>query len=287
MPPAKSECYSEVANDKWIQPASVGGMWYPKLYESDFDSDKHIVLHFHGGAYVLGGVRPKEGGWGPGILAKAIHGLVFCPQYRLSSKSKGRFPAALQDSITSYQYMLGLGIPSSRILISGDSAGGNLALALVRYLGEQSSSSLPTMSLPLATLLWSPWLDLAADPYAVELHRNSNTDYLTHVLIQWGSRAYRPPFLKANHPYLSPLNNPFATQVPIWMQHGTAEVFFDAQKAFYKQMKQVSGNKIERLEIPNAPHNTFLGGLVLGFEKQAVDAAESACTFVNCQVYEA
>lgn len=52
-------------------------------------------------------------------------------------------------------------------------------------------------------------------------------------------------------------------------------------------MKEVAGNKIERLEIPNAPHNTFLGGLVLGFEKQAIDAAESAYKFLNRQEYEA
>lgn len=107
------------------------------------------------------------------------------------------------------------------------------------------------------------------------------------MLVQWGVRTYRPPFLKASHPYLSPLNNPFATKVPIFLQHGTAEVLFDEQKLFYLQMKEVAGNKIERLEIPNAPHNTLLGGLVLGFEKQAIDAAESAYKFLNRQEYEA
>ncbi|KAL8829799.1 MAG: hypothetical protein Q9191_001802 [Dirinaria sp. TL-2023a] len=281
MNPAKAEIYSGVVNDEWIQPASTGGMWYPKLYESNVDKNKHIILHFHGGAYVIGGVRPKEGGWGREILAKAINGSVFCPQYRLSSKLKGRFPAALQDSITSYQYLLALGIPSSRIIISGDSAGGNLALALLRYLGEQNNFSL--MPLPSAMLLWSPWLDLAADPYAVERHRNSQTDYLTHALLQWGSRPYRPPFLKANHPYLSPLNNPFATKVPVFMQYSTAEVLFDEQKAFYLQMREIPSNNIERLEMPNVPHDIFLVGDLLGFEKQTIDAAESAYKFLKSQ----
>ncbi len=70
-------------------------MWYPERYKPRVNTNKKIVLHFHGGAYVLGGVRPMEGGWGPEVLAKAIHGLVLCPQYRLSSEHRGRFPAAL------------------------------------------------------------------------------------------------------------------------------------------------------------------------------------------------
>ena len=276
MDPAKSESYVGVVNDNSVRPTVIGGMWYPKLYEPNVDKDRKIVLHFHGGAYVLGGVRPMEGGWGPEVLAKAIHGLVFCAQYRLSSQPESRFPAALQDSITSYQYLLNQAILSSRIVISGDSAGGNLALALLRYLGEQQS--LPK---PFATLLWSPWLDMTADPYAVEHHRNGKSDYLTPVLIRWAVRAYQPSFLEANHPYLSPLNNPFATKVPIFMQYGTAEFLFDEHRDFYLQMKEIPGNHIERFELANAPHNTFLAGLILGFEKQAREAADIAYDFIN------
>jgi len=277
--PAKPESYSGVASDDWVQPIPIGGMWYPKLYEPDIDTNKKIVLHFHGGAYVLGGVRPMEGGWGPEVLAKAIHGLVLCPQYRLSSEHKGRFPAAFQDSITAYQYLLNQGIPSSRIVLSGDSAGANLALALLRYLGENGSS----LPLPFAALLWSPWLDLAADPYAVVSHRNGKIDYLTPELMEWGLRTFRPWFLEANHPYLTPLNNPFATKVPIFMQYGTAEVLLDGMRAFYSQMGGIAGNSLERLETPNAPHNTFLGGQLLGFEKEARNAAERANQFLDSQ----
>ncbi|KAG7004272.1 hypothetical protein G7Y79_00026g058560 [Physcia stellaris] len=261
--PAKPDFYSGFVEDRCIQSVPISGMWYPKEYESAIDTNKRIVLHFHGGAYVLGGVRPKEGGWGPEVLAKAVDGMVLCPQYRLSSQYKGRFPAALQDGITAYQYLLNQGIPSSDIIISGDSAGANLALALLRCLSENGGS----LPLPFAALLWSPWLDLAADPYAVNAHRNRKTDYITPVLVEWGLRTYRPPFYDANHPYLTPLNNPFATKVPIFMQYGTAEVLLDEQRAFYSLMEEVAGNSLERLEIFNVPHNTFLGGPILGFER--------------------
>ena len=150
---------------------------------------------------------------------------------------------------------------------------------MLRYLGENGSC----LPLPFAALLWNLWLDLAADPYAVESHRNSKTDYLTPGLIEWGLRAYRLSFLKATHPYLTPLNNPFATKVPAIVQYGTAEVLLDEQRAFCSQMEEIAGNSLERWEIPYAPHNTFLGGQLLGFGKEARDAAMMANKFLDGQ----
>lgn len=59
------------------------------------------------------------------------------PQYRLSHNDRTRFPAALQDVVTAYCYLTkDVGIPASKIVLSGDSAGANLVLALVRYVTE-------------------------------------------------------------------------------------------------------------------------------------------------------
>lgn len=198
MNPAKPASYSGLAKDKSVKPAIIGGVWYPKFYQEADENTKLVVLHLHGGAFVLGGVRPKEWGWGPGNLARAIDGYVFCPQYRLSSESepKGRFPAALQDSIISSGYLLSQGIPSSRTVFSGESAGGNLALTLLRYVSEHHNL-LPS---PFATLLCSPWLNLAADPNSIDRHISSKTDYRTPVLVKWGLRTYRPSFLDARLP---------------------------------------------------------------------------------------
>jgi acetyl esterase/lipase len=122
--PAPKEFYREVLEDPEIKPAVIGGMWYNTPYVAGKHEvqGRRVVLHFHGGAYVVGGYRPKEGGiWGPGNLAKRFGAFVFCPQYRLSSLPNGRFPAALQDAVTSYKFLLDLGIPASSIILSGDS----------------------------------------------------------------------------------------------------------------------------------------------------------------------
>ena len=70
------------------------------------------------------------------MLTKLLNCIAVLPQYRLSSNSHGEFPAALQDAITSYSSLLNMGISPQRIIVSGDSAGGHLAISLLRYLVE-------------------------------------------------------------------------------------------------------------------------------------------------------
>lgn len=100
-----------------------------------------------GGAFVINDGRIDD----TGFLAKTFLkyssvSTVFTPQYRLASNG-GRFPAHLQDAITTYHHLIKtLGIDPAKIIISGDSAGANIALALLRYLveyGEQNGLQSP------------------------------------------------------------------------------------------------------------------------------------------------
>jgi len=88
-------------------PATVGGTWYPSAYSSSNSSLKEtetVVLHFHGGAYVGGDGRFDD----CGFLASTLIRHAGCQPhllYRLSGAPVyGRFPAALQDALTSYLY---------------------------------------------------------------------------------------------------------------------------------------------------------------------------------------
>jgi acetyl esterase/lipase len=67
------------------------------------------------------------------LLQQTSAAYVFCPQYRLASNPGGRFPAQLQDAVTSLLYLTDeMQVPARKITISGDSAGGNICLALLR-----------------------------------------------------------------------------------------------------------------------------------------------------------
>ncbi|MCJ1376411.1 hypothetical protein MMC20_007653 [Loxospora ochrophaea] len=279
MEPASTNIYRGILDNPNIRPAKIGGMWYPKLYSPTTNRGKKIAMHFHGGAFVVGGCRPLEGGWGPEVLAKRLSGLAFCPQYRLAVYPNSCFPAALQDGITAYAYLLSLGIPASDIILSGDSAGGNLAIGLVRYLGEHRG----VLPEPSAAFLWSPWLNLQVVPGIVDKHRNYQTDYLSDELGYWGVRALTAAgsAVSPDSPYLSPLGNEFATKVPVFVQTGSAEVLTDDHVLFSKAMKDVPENRVELYETANAPHDTFAAAHVLGFVKEAKDAAGAACKFLE------
>lgn len=82
MKPTAPTSYLRVARDNSIQPAVIGGGWYPKFYQNRVESNRIVVLHLHKGAYVLRGVRPKEWGWGletlpkPSMDTSSVHSTV-------------------------------------------------------------------------------------------------------------------------------------------------------------------------------------------------------------------
>ncbi len=140
--PAAPEFYQQIPGDSKpaIQPTVIGATWFPKLYNPTNDNGKNIILHFHGGGYVLGGSRDTACNFSANNLIKATSAMVLFLQYRLASSPGGEFPAAFQDAVTSYTYLLhDLGIAPSRITISGDSVGAHLAVTLLRYISQNGS----------------------------------------------------------------------------------------------------------------------------------------------------
>ncbi|KAL4996714.1 Alpha/Beta hydrolase protein [Aspergillus recurvatus] len=281
--PSSSPYVGVLAIDPAICPSQIAGFWY----ESPPPEDKTpalVVLHFHGGAFVLGGARPADGFCsGPIALSKRLSCPVLMPQYRLSN-SRDRttcFPAALQDAVTAYTYLLyTLGVAPENIVLSGDSAGGNLAIALLRYVKDEIAGH--HLPLPRAILLWGPWVDLSAPGSQYDCHRNVSTDFLFDALGEWGVRCYLPDGWDSKHqfyPYISPLAGEFQTEVPIFIQTGRAEVLYDSHVEFTRNLKE-RGCAVEFVEIDNAPHDTFVGAEILGFREEQEGAINRAVKMV-------
>lgn len=141
--PADSEFYVGVTADEKIKPETIGGTWYPDPCSSDtvLPKDKHVILHLHGGSYILGDGRTSSCQYlAQTLLEHTPSSYVLCPQYRLAYQPNGRFPAQLQDAVSAYVYLIHtLQIPASNIVLSGDSSGGHLALGLLRYIVESGN----------------------------------------------------------------------------------------------------------------------------------------------------
>ena len=277
-PPEKGHYHGVlIATD--IQPAVVAGTWFPTPYRRESGAEEQtIVLYLHAGAFVIGDGRTALCGFPAKTLATNLKASVLSISYRLSCNPNCNFPAALQDAVSAYQYLLSLTIPASHIIVAGDSAGANLATALLRYIAD----SMSTLPHPCAALLVSPWVDLvsAYDPDNVDKHRNASTDYLPGNLTAWGAREYVPSHMDAASPYISPLNSPFYTKTSLWICIGGLEILCDQGIRFAENMK-TKGNRV-MVHIEPLANHAFIGvGNLTGFEREAENAAKLAAKWIR------
>ncbi|EPE24941.1 alpha/beta-Hydrolase [Glarea lozoyensis ATCC 20868] len=276
--PSNSEAYKGPLTSLIVKPGSVGGTWYPKAPGKDIAS-KIVVLYLHGGAFVEGDGRNEFCGYPvKTMIERGGVDAVFSLQYRLSGwMGVNPFPAALQDALTAYLFLVEkVQIPSHQIVLCGDSAGGNLAITLLRYL-EEFGTTIPR---PRCVTLFSPWV--APFDYNTEQNPNRNSDFLPTSFLRWGAHTYADGLLNSpSDPYITPLGNPFATSVPIFVNAGNAEIFFVANKKWVKQMKDVKDNHVDFHEEDAALHDTFLLASILGFEESAQEVILKMGTFVR------
>src|SRR5215467_2100937 len=155
-----------LAADQRIEPVlagNVSGEWIKSRANTGKEA---VVLYVHGGAFVTGSCLSSR--CMSVNLAKATELPVLSINYRLAPEHP--FPAALEDVIAAYRWLLASGVQSQEVVIVGDSAGGNLVLAALLSLRDAGDP------LPAAAILLSPWIDLAtmgrsflalanADPY--------------------------------------------------------------------------------------------------------------------------
>ncbi|CAG9956495.1 unnamed protein product [Clonostachys rosea f. rosea IK726] len=264
-----------------IKPAEVGGLWYPGPPSSSGDlKNEKVVLHFPGGAFVIACGSDMNGRMFSPFITKDLKAdRLFLAQYRVAEGPDTRFPAALQDLVTFYNYILSLGYRPCNVIISGDSAAGNLTIGLLRYL-EQTA----VLPLPAGAMLWSPWTHVtkaAGQDYLKET--NADADILASEVLQWGADAYLPENWPSEKvvPYISPLHHPFRTSVPVFIHSGKAEGFCDTIRAFAEEMSQVEGNRVRLHETDMAPHNSPFSHLATGLTAAIQRAFEDARDFFD------
>lgn len=284
--PASSKLYRGPLSDAEIQPAPVGMTWTPSRPPPPGSMNQRVIvnLHIHGGAFVIGNGRDEDTGFLARTLIRHMGCTHVCsPQYRLSSGEQGRFPAPVQDALTTYLWLLReKKIPASQIILSGDSAGANIALGLLRYIHEHGSEA--DIPFPAAVGLWSPWVDVsAATIHDMTLSPNYKTDYINPHFSRWGAAAVTGyGVVDPMSPYLSPLHHPFTAEadMPVFIQAGERELLYDEIESF-TQLYSKSGWKTHLLVSKVCPHDILLLGPKIGFAREAEEAARKAGDFFS------
>ncbi|KAL5440494.1 hypothetical protein PMIN07_006118 [Paraphaeosphaeria minitans] len=277
-----------LANAQTVQPGDVGATWYPaRLAAEDVAADTRVLLHMHGGAYVVGDGRTKASGFLARSLLKhtpATH--VLCPQYRLSTlpagPSSNPFPAALQDALTAYLFVLReLKVPAERVVLGGDSAGANCAIALLRYIDAYGGElDIPP---PGAALLWSPWVNPTdGDMSFVQTNPHYASDYIAPAFTTWGVCAFAgqdPPLagpsIIASNPYANAKVGGFRTPAPLYVNVGGAEVLYFDGKEWVEMMRK-EGNEVHLDMTEGVCHDLFMVARLVGMEEKATEMAKSA-----------
>lgn len=183
-----------------------------------------VILYFHGGAYCLGSVTAHMDLLSR--LALAAGRQVLAVDYRLAPEHP--HPAAVEDAVTAYGWLLAQGYSAEQVIIAGDSAGGGLALAALLALRDAGQP------LPAGAVCISPWTDLALS--GASIHGKQDVE----VMLDAASLAQFAGWYANGHsltaPLLSPLYGDLSGLPPMLIHAGTEEILLDdalrlAQKA--------------------------------------------------------
>ena len=175
-----------------------------------------VVLYLHGGAFIA--ETPTFHG---ALLARICRegrcrGLM--PSYRLSPEH--RYPAALDDCVTAYRWLLAQGHEARRIVVAGDSAGGNLTLALMLRLRDEG------LPLPAGAVALSPVTDLTFSGESIR--RNDGVDDMFSADLMDGlAPVYLDDPRLRTDPHVSPVFGDFAGLPPLLAVVGSTELLLD------------------------------------------------------------
>jgi len=241
-----------------VRAVTAGGV--SSLLVSPGDVGDPTVLYLHGGGYVVGsafGYQPHAG-----ALAAAAQTGVLVPDYRLAPEHP--YPAAVEDAVHAYRWLLGQGIPAERIVVAGDSAGGGLALSLLLTLKRDG------LRLPGGAVILCPWVDLAlrvpsdstAPLAGVEEARRCAAAYL-------GGHP-------VDDPIVDPLNADLSGLPPMLIQAATG----DARVADAKALAQHSKAQGVDVRFELFPVDAHAFQLFWSFLPEAADAIEAAGGFI-------
>lgn len=197
------------------------GEW---VYVNRAHMKKYVILYCHGGGYSTGSRVYARTLTTKLAMSTSMDVLSF--DYRLAPEHP--YPAATEDAMKVWNYLMLLGYGARDVILAGDSAGGNLALSLALQLKAQKRL------LPRGLILMSPWTDLTASGQSHEtkaaIDQVLNAGYLAEMTGNYAAKE------KLNDPFISPLFGDYEGFPPVYIQVGENEVLLDDSVMLYRKL---------------------------------------------------
>jgi monoterpene epsilon-lactone hydrolase len=255
--------YAKIPNGIKIKEEKIDGVKSEWIIPDGANLEK-AILYVHGGGYVSGSCNDHRGFVSKFAKHCGFANLVY--EYRLAPENP--FPAALEDSIKVYQWLLDKGFKAEDIVIAGESAGGGLSLAILLALKERN------ISLPAATVAISPWTDLTC----------SSDSYLTKNKVSVAPLNSWIVFSKyyvgnnpANLPLISPLFGDLNGLPPIFINSGVDDELFEDGEKFYEKAKKAGVDITFKAGVGMVHCYPLLAPMF----KEASEAMEEICEFIR------
>lgn len=219
--------------DTRIEPFQIGQI--PAFWVFAPHATKHhVILFLHGGGFNAGSVHTHLDLMGR--ISKATQCYVLGIDYRLAPEHP--FPAALDDCLYTYRWLVKNSCQAHRVAVIGASCGGGLALSLFLTL------KLSGDPLPAAGVCLSPWVDLALESGSLDTNRDKDIVRKSRLrrAVEMYIRDQNP-----KNPLISPLHGDLRNLPPLLLQVGSRELLLDEVKALAEQIRHAGGNVV--LEI--------------------------------------
>jgi acetyl esterase/lipase len=222
---------------------------------------RRVILYLHGGAFIM-----ETPGLHAALVARiagAVRVRALMPSYRLAPEHP--YPAAIDDCMAAYRYLLDSDFAPADIAIIGDSAGGNLTLAMLLRIRDEG------LPLPACAVVMSPVTDASLGGDSIR--RNAGRDAmfapsLFHAL----APLYLPDATQKTNPYVSPLLGDLTGLPPILMLVGSTELLLDDSVRFASKCGSAT------LEVWDGMPHVFP---LFDFLPEAVDATQRIGVFVR------
>lgn len=232
---ASVELFSKLAaspigtKTKRFQIDGIDAEWVSPDYPHD---PRHVILYCHGGGYITGGLSYAH------ILATKLvqhTGLaVLSYAYRLAPEHT--YPAAFDDTMKVWDYLMHHGYGAANVIVTGDSAGGNLALELCLKLKEQQRI------LPRGLVLFSPWTDMTATSASYAKWKETDP-LLTYEYVLMVRDAYAGN-VDFKDPKYSPLYGDLNGMPPVLVQVGSHEILRSDSEMLVEKLRDNNSHAI-------------------------------------------
>ncbi|MET0267942.1 MAG: alpha/beta hydrolase [Duganella sp.] len=247
-----------------FEEVDMGGVPATLVLPDVQDSDL-VLVYIHGGAYIVGepaGYRGIGGNY-----AKLLGARVYIPDYRLAPEHP--FPAAIDDGLRAYEWLLEQGIPARKIAFAGESAGGAMVVSVMVAAKQKG------LPLPAAGVAISPWANL--EHTGASMTNREGLDPLnTKPLLDLLARTFLAGALP-NHPLASPVFADVTGLPPILVQIGENELMLSDA---IRLASHLAENRV-RVNLEVWPHMPHAWHFFQSFLPEAEQALRESARFIS------